>query len=267
MARHGYSCLVDYLDNFLIFCETKEHALLFLIGLLRRLGFGISWAKVVEPTQRLVCFFFGGGEHFAKHYTVHYGLGCWEAWWAAGQLHHFHTRKRATKRQLQSLAGLLNWACQAIRGGRFFLHPILDLLLKLKRGKHMATLSAEFQLDMNWWITYLHAFNGLVYYVRQPKYILHAYVLSVKRYSTWWMEQPILLRDTHRFAISCLYGGSWSLLQWSLAICMWFGNTIGLGQIPCTLTTKRCWLLCVLPRYEHLGGLTALFTSTLTVGG
>ena len=54
MARHGYDCLVAYLDDFLIVCETKEHALLLLIGLLRRLGFGISWAKVVGPTQRLV---------------------------------------------------------------------------------------------------------------------------------------------------------------------------------------------------------------------
>ena len=37
----------------------------------------------------------------------------------------FKHRQRATKVQLQSLAGSLNWACQVVRGGRFFLRRIL----------------------------------------------------------------------------------------------------------------------------------------------
>ena len=57
MARRGYKCLVVYLDDLLIVCETKQQcneALHVLIKLLCRRGFGISWAKVVGPTQRIV---------------------------------------------------------------------------------------------------------------------------------------------------------------------------------------------------------------------
>ena len=60
------------------------------------------------------------------------------------QLQHFSARKRASKQQLQSLAGSLNWARQAIRGGRFFLRRILNTLQPLQQQQHKARLSAAF---------------------------------------------------------------------------------------------------------------------------
>ena len=65
------------------------------------------------------------------------------------QLQHFGTRKRASKQQLQSLAGSLNWACQAIREGRFFLRRILDTLQPLQQQRHKARLSADFKQDVH----------------------------------------------------------------------------------------------------------------------
>ena len=96
---------------------------------------------------------------------------------------------------LQSLAGLLNWACQAIRGGRFFLRRILDSLPKLKQGRHKVRLSADFHLDVDWWYTYLHAFSGVVYYTRQPEHILHA--------------------DACTEAAGMFYNGDWQYVVWS----------------------------------------------------
>ena len=46
----------------------------------------------------------------------------------------FKHRQRATKVQLQSLAGSLNWACQVVRGGRFFLRRILDSIKPLRQA-------------------------------------------------------------------------------------------------------------------------------------
>jgi hypothetical protein len=49
------------------------------------------------------------------------------------ELDDFKVRKRASKKQLQSLAGKLNWASAVIWGGRVFLRRIIDCITSLKR--------------------------------------------------------------------------------------------------------------------------------------
>jgi len=75
-------------------------------------------------------------------------------------LQQFSKRKRATRKQLQSLAGKLNWACQVIKGGRIFLRRILDTLPQLRHVTHKVLLSADFMLDLRWWLDFLATFNG-----------------------------------------------------------------------------------------------------------
>ena len=162
MYRRGFCNLVVYLDDFLCIecsydtCLKTQHALL---SLLIRLGFQISWGKVQGPSQ---CVEFLG---------VIINTICCTVSLSEAKLHKlqnklkvFHLKKRATKRQLQSLAGSLNWACQAIRGGRFFLRRILDSINRLKSASHKCKLSEDFHKDLKWWITYLHTFNGTLYY-------------------------------------------------------------------------------------------------------
>lgn len=197
MARRGYNCCVVYLDDFLIVCETKEmcnEALHVLIRLLRSLGFGISWPKVIGPTQSLV---FLGILIDTTQCTL--GLDAGKLGELKSKLQAFRGRKRATKRQLQSLAGLLNWACQAIRGG-FFLRRILDAQHKLKHSKHKVYLSADFHLDVDWWWTYLHAFNGVTFYQRHPEHILHVdacpeaagmFYAGDWQYTVWHQDWPL----------------------------------------------------------------------------
>jgi len=97
---------------------------------------------------------------------------CWKARltseFLADKLHDklkaFKHRQRATKVQLQSLAGSLNWACQVVRRGRFFLRRILDSIKPLRQAKHKPKLNAEFRKDLVWWLTFLSTFNGRQYY-------------------------------------------------------------------------------------------------------
>ena len=53
------------------------------------------------------------------------------------QLIEFSSREKrgASKQQLKSLAGSLNYACQAVRGERFFLRRILDTCQALKQSR------------------------------------------------------------------------------------------------------------------------------------
>jgi hypothetical protein len=162
MERRGFPDVVVYLDDFLIVsdsykaCVEAQHTLL---SLLVRLGFLISWKKVMGPMRRLP---FLGVMIDTTSCTLSLDEDKVEALKAKLEL--FKNKKRASKRQLQSLAGSLNWACQAVRGGRFFLRRVIDVINRLKASAHKAILGVPFKEDILWWLRYLSIFNGVVYY-------------------------------------------------------------------------------------------------------
>ena len=88
------------------------------------------------------------------------------------ELHHvvsrFLSRRRASKKQLQQLAGKLNWACWVVYGGQTFLGWILDMLNLLQSPSAKVRLSAEFHEDIiRSWHSFLHYFNGKCNFLRQ----------------------------------------------------------------------------------------------------
>lgn len=160
--RYNY-CVISYLDDFLIIESSFDRcsdALACLIRLLRKLGFYINWNKVEGPSQRLV---FLGVLIDTCNLTLSlppeklsdfYNLLC-----------DFKSKHRASKTQLESLIGKLNWSCQVIKGGRTFLRRLIDLKNTLKQSQHKAILSEDFQKDLDWWIDFIHVFNGSVKFV------------------------------------------------------------------------------------------------------
>ena len=80
------------------------------------------------------------------------------------QLIESSSRTRPNKQQLQSLAGSLNYACQAVRGERFFVRRILDTIQLLKQQRHRARLSQSFHSNVQWWVSCLSVFNDKVCY-------------------------------------------------------------------------------------------------------
>ena len=171
MANRGFSNLVVYLDDFFIIedshykCLQAQHT---LISLLIDLGFCISWKKVVGPST---CVPFLGIVIDTVDCSL--SLDNLKLHKISEKLLLFKDKKRASKRQLQQLAGLLNWACQAVRGGRYFLRRVLDVICKLKCGAHKAKLTKAFKLDIDWWLKFLHTFNGVVFYRQCGNYVLH----------------------------------------------------------------------------------------------
>ena len=146
MVRQGFNGIVAYIDDFFIAAPTYQECqkwMNILIQLIRKLGFLISWKKVVGPIQKLT--FLG-----VQINTTDCSLSLDEDKLRRFQqeLQLFSHRKRASKQQLQSIAGKLNWACQAIRGGRFFLRRIIDTLQPLQQQRHKGKLSSEFHKDI-----------------------------------------------------------------------------------------------------------------------
>ena len=75
------------------------------------------------------------------------------------QVIEFQNKQRATKKQLQRLAGKLNWADRVVYGDRTFLRRILDTMNALSpSGKFR--LDQSFRDDVEWWVHFFKVFNG-----------------------------------------------------------------------------------------------------------
>lgn len=157
MARRGFN-IVAYLDDFFI-CESSKarcrKALSCLIFLLRKLGFYINWKKVVDPTQHLT---FLGID--INSVSMQLSLPENKLLELRRELASFMGRQRASKQQLQSLAGKLNWAASVVYGGRAFLRRIINAICILKHKSHKIRLSHTVKQDIAWWYRFLETFNG-----------------------------------------------------------------------------------------------------------
>jgi hypothetical protein len=191
MARRGMKAIVCYLDDFFLAAKTKaecQNMLMCLIRLLRELGFNISWRKVVGPTQ---CLTFLGVQINTN--TCSLSLGSDKLQQLKAQLQRFSNRKRATRKQLESLCGTLNWASYVVRGGRFFLRRILDLIKPLHQQQHKIRLSQAFYVDLQWWLSYVCVFNGTVYYHDKPSHHIFVDACNVSTgafYQGDWLYSP-----------------------------------------------------------------------------
>jgi hypothetical protein len=76
------------------------------------------------------------------------------------QLQTMSRRKKATLRELQSLIGLLNFACSVVIPGRPFLRRIIDLTLGMRQPHHFKRLTNEARADLKAWFLFVESFNG-----------------------------------------------------------------------------------------------------------
>jgi hypothetical protein len=70
------------------------------------------------------------------------------------------SRKKATKKQLQSLIGKLQFVAKCVRSGRIFISRLLTILPTLKKQHHHFHVNQEFRKDLLWWQRFLVTFNG-----------------------------------------------------------------------------------------------------------
>lgn len=75
-------------------------------------------------------------------------------------LQEFLSKKKVTLLQLQSLIGLLNFACAAVVPGRTFLRRLIDFTIGLTKPHHFRRLTKEAKADLLVWKTLCANFNG-----------------------------------------------------------------------------------------------------------
>ncbi|KAI8492567.1 hypothetical protein Bbelb_296080 [Branchiostoma belcheri] len=70
-------------------------------------------------------------------------------------------KRKATKRELQSMIGKLVFVSHCVPPGRLFISRMLETLRALNRNHHRFRVSREFRLDLHWWSQFLQSFNGV----------------------------------------------------------------------------------------------------------
>ena len=70
------------------------------------------------------------------------------------------SRKKATKREILSLVGLLQHATKVVTPGRTFLSRMYRTAARLKRLSYYTRLNTAFRSDLRWWHLFVSSWNG-----------------------------------------------------------------------------------------------------------
>ena len=85
-------------------------------------------------------------------------------------LSNFLRRKKVTLRDIQSLTGLLNFACSVVVPGRAFLRRLIDLTIGVARPHHLIRLTRAVKEDLKVWFSFLSDFNGRSFFLDDTWY-------------------------------------------------------------------------------------------------
>ena len=105
--------------------------------------------------------------------------------------------KKVTLRELQSLIGLLNFACSVVLPGRAFLRRLIDLTIGIFRPQHFIKLSQSVKSDMRTWLAFLSNFNGSSFFlnhnwITNPSLQLYTDASGSFGYGTIFREKWVL---------------------------------------------------------------------------
>ena len=154
----GISAMVHILDDFLIVEQTQEACLSSFkkfLALCEDIGVPLSADKTVLPTQ--VIEFVGITVDVKLSQTR---LPADKLEKCKSFLQKFLHMDRCTLKDMQSLIGLLNFACSVIQPGRAFLRRMINLTMSVKEGQKFICISKEAKLDMQTWLHFLGEYNG-----------------------------------------------------------------------------------------------------------
>lgn len=109
--------------------------------------------------------------------------------------------KKITLNEMQSLLGLLNFACLIICPGRTFLRRLYDLTCNISKPHHSIRLSNEARSDLRTWLEFIHNFNGK----------------SVFLNDEWFSSDRLALYTdaSGKIGFAAVLGSKWFALRWT----------------------------------------------------
>lgn len=89
-------------------------------------------------------------------------------------LSRFMCKRTATLQELQSLIGLLNFACAVVPRGRSFLRRIINLTRGIQKPHHHRNLDKESRADLKAWSIFIDKFNGRAFFPSGVEHTSHS---------------------------------------------------------------------------------------------
>ncbi|XP_078356424.1 uncharacterized protein LOC144641267 [Oculina patagonica] len=77
----------------------------------------------------------------------------------------FLGKRKVSLKELQSLIGLLNFACSVVVPGRVFLRRLINLTIGIFKPHYFIRLTCEVKKDLTIWKTFLDSFNGKSFFL------------------------------------------------------------------------------------------------------
>lgn len=174
IRQRGVQMLGHYLDDFILLGPPSDPAcqrdLDVLISTCSELRVPLAGHKLQGPCTKLV---FLGIE--VDTVNGHLRLPSEKLYRLRAILEEWQDRKVCTRRELESLIGILNHACKVVRPGRSFLRRMLDLLHRSGAGiatrpHHHIRLNREFRSDLQWWRRFIVEWNGVSFWKHEDQH-------------------------------------------------------------------------------------------------
>ena len=159
MRQNGH-CVIYYIDDYvgLGIPDAAFRSYQFLIDLTNRLVLTISEKKLVEPGTRVVCL---GVEIDSVQGTI--SIPEEKLHQVNKAVHEWLRKNVCTKRQLQSILGLLLYIHKCVKPARVFLNRMLELL-RASHNTQRIVLTPDFKCNLRWFVKFLPLYNGVSLY-------------------------------------------------------------------------------------------------------
>ena len=151
--------VVNYLDDFIAVAPTESacaSSQRIIVDLLRYLGFHIAFDKLVNPST---CVTFLGIVIDSCRMELRLPPGKIEK--LRGMLLDNLSKKRISKKELESLGGMLSHCSTIIRGSKVFCRRVYALYKEIvNKNARFIVIPDNVKADLQWWLKFSSYFNG-----------------------------------------------------------------------------------------------------------
>lgn len=160
----GVSPIMHYLDDFLTLgppgTHTCSHNLQVIQEICQHLGVPLALEKVEGPSESLTFLGILLDTENMEARLPHDKLQR-----IRSQVVTWLGRRKAKKRQILSLVGLLQHATKVVKPGRTFVARMYKAAAKLKQPHHVTRLTRDFKSDLQWWHLFATTWNGVSFII------------------------------------------------------------------------------------------------------
>ena len=155
----GIMFLLHYLDDFFICAPNRHECASYMdifLNTCHDVGIPVAHDKTEGPTQVITYL---GIEIDALNQVIRLPQDKLTA--LGTLLDSWVSRKKCTRRELESLIGSLSFAGKVVKPGRLFLRRLIDLSTTVASRKFFIQLNCEAREDILWWHRFLRTWNGV----------------------------------------------------------------------------------------------------------